>query len=247
VLSAIYQHLLKRVPAKTDALYDQLLVQYSSYYDKLNAELKVRFRFRLFALLNRLRFLPGPEMTQVTTEMRVVIGCAIIEMTFGLEGYLPERFKTVIVMRRRYAYPGYGQPFLGHVDPKKDAVYFSWEDVQHGYLVPDDALNVALHEMAHVLEHENAYFVLYSRFFDRVNWERWGEVAFEKMEKIRAKQHDFLKSYGGTNMSEMFAVCVETFFEQPQEFSEQLPELYQKMVELLRQDPLRGDHPILDF
>ena len=46
-------------------------------------------------------------------------------------------------------------------------------------------------------------------------------------------------------MKEMFAVCVETFFEQPEDFKKNLPELYQTMVNLLRQDPLLEGDPVL--
>ena len=110
--------------------------------------------------------------------------------------------------------------------------------------MPDDAVNVALHEMAHVLEFENSYRTLFDKFFKQVNWNEWAQVAFQKMHTIRAKQNYFLKSYGGINMSEMFAVCVETFFEQPADFKKSLPELYQTLVTLLRQNPLNAEDPL---
>ena len=58
------------------------------------------------------------------------------------------------------------------------------------------------------------------------------------MEAIRRGENNFLKSYGGINMTEMFAVCVEAFFEQPEEFQKELPKIYNTMVVLLNQDPL---------
>lgn len=237
--------LLKRkVPYPIDLDYDEILSRYSTYYTNLNTNLKKRFRLRLYQLLHVMEF-TSAYFPRITREMRVVIGCAIIEITFGLKSFLPNRFKTVVLLPRQYMYPGFGQPFLGHIDRKKDAIYFSWEDVKNGYLIPDDAVNVALHEMAHVLEFENGFFRIFNRFFDRVTWEEWTDHAYHKMEIIRQDQHDFLKSYGGINMTEMFAVCIETFFEQSEDFKRNLPVLYKSLVELLNQDPINKSNPII--
>lgn len=208
---------------------------YSTYYQLLDQSLKKKFRLRLYHLLNIMGF-GSLEFRQVTREMRVVIGSAIIKITLGLDNYLPTQFTNVIVKPRRYMYPGFGEPFLGHTDHSTNTIYFSWEDVQHGYLVPDDAVNVALHEMAHVLEAENGFHDIFTNFFDRFDWVRWAELASLKMEKIRRGNNLFLKNYGGHNMMEMFAVCVEAFFEQPIAFRTYLPDIYATMVDLLRQD-----------
>lgn len=240
-----FRFFFKKTPLTIDQDYHRILSAHSTYYNRLNPQNRLKFRHRLFLLLNTMGF-SSAYIKNITREMRVVIGCAIIEITFGLDKFLPVRFTKVIVMPRRYMYPGYGQPFLGHIDYTKDTVYFSWQDVKHGYLVPDDAVNVALHEMAHVLEVENSFAPLFRTFFQQVKWDKWAKPAFEKMHVIRKKQNEFLKSYGGINMTEMFAVCVETFFEQPEDFKSKLPELYGTMVELLRQDPtMKGDPVIL--
>ena len=239
-----FRFFFNKPPAYLDQEYHKILSAHSTYYLNLNEENQGEFRSRLFILLNTMGFSSGYIKT-ITREMRVVIGCAIIEITFGLKKYLPIRFNNVIIMPRRYMYPGYGQPFLGHIDYTRDTIYFSWEDVKNGYLIPDDAVNVALHEMAHVLEVENSYSPLFRSFFSRISWNQWAETAFEKMKVIRKDQNRFLKSYGGINMTEMFAVCIEAFFEQPQEFKRTLPELYETMVELLRQDPTVKGNPLI--
>jgi len=235
---------IRRVPRKIDSDYHKILSTHSSYYLNLNEKRKKEFRIRLFVLLNVLGF-QSAEIRNITREMRAVIGCAIIEITFGLDNYLPTKFTEIVVKPRRYMYPGYGQPFLGHTDFTRGLIYFSWEDVKTGYLVPDDAVNVALHEMAHVIEIENTFRPLFGDFFNMWDWNKWAKLAHDKMQVIQSNQNEFLKSYGGQNMKEMFAVCVETFFEQPKEFKAALPEIYQSMVQLLRQDPLLKGDPVL--
>ena len=46
-------------------------------------------------------------------------------------------------------------------------------------------------------------------------------------------------------MMELFAVCMECFFEQPQLFSSHVPGLYQLMTKLLKQDPTKPSNPLM--
>jgi len=233
-----------RVPAYIERDYDLFLLKHSNYYQNLNDRLRKLFRKRLYHLLNVLSF-GSTKFPVVTREMRVVIGSSIIEITFGLDSYIPSRFVNIIVLPHRYMYPGYGEPFLGHIDYESNTLHFSWADVKAGYKIPNDAVNVALHEMAHVLEAENKFNYLFSSFFERVDWNEWARLAFEKMQIIRKGENKFLKNYGGINMTEMFAVCIEAFFEQPSAFKKNLPQIYKTMVSLLRQDPTRMGNPLI--
>lgn len=58
------------------------------------------------------------------------------------------------------------------------------------------------------------------------------------MKRIKQKENTFLRPYAGTNREEFFAVCVEQFFEQPEESKENCPERYFTLANLLKQDPL---------
>lgn len=233
-----------KVPRDIDLDYDDILLRYSSYYGRLDSPLRKVFRRRLYHLLHTIGF-SSSQLPEIDREVRAVIGSAIIEITFGLRNYLPATFTQVVVLPHRYMYPGYGEPFLGHVDHKTKTMYFSWHDVKEGYLINDDAVNVALHEMAHILEAESRYQGVFTGFFDHIHWHQWAKLAFHKMHVIRQNGSSFLKSYGGINMSEMFAVSVETFFEQPHDFAEELPEIYDRLVQLLGQDPRRDGNPLL--
>ncbi len=232
----------QNVPPAIDHDYHIILSNYSTYYRNLNDHLKQHFRYRVYRLLKMMAF-SSDHFRVVTREMRVVIVSAIVIITFGLKKYTPLRFRHIEVMPRRYMYPGYGQPFLGHTDFTNDMIFFSWKDVQDGFFIPDDAINVALHEMSHVIEVENRYFNLFNRFFKQVEWSKWAKHATHQFIKIHQGNNYFLNPYAGTNMKEMFAVCIETFYEQPAEFYKHLPQLYATMVRLLNQNPLNQKNP----
>ncbi|MFZ6013111.1 MAG: zinc-dependent peptidase [Bacteroidota bacterium] len=50
---------------------------------------------------------------------------------------------------------------------------------------------------------------------------------------------NFFRPYACTNVHEFFAVSVENFFERPAQFKNELPELYDILTQLLKQDPLK--------
>lgn len=215
---------------------DKLLTAKSTYYNQLNRDDQHKFLQRLAVLLKFMKFIPNGIPT-VTAEMKIIIGSAIIQITFGFNKFLFRHFKTVYIMPERYLFRNADEEYLGHVDFQKKVICFSWADVQTGFEIADDAINVALHEMAHVWEMEHKLSDDFQDIFIELDWIEWKKEAATVMIEIRNGRHQFLKNYGGKNLKEMFAVCVEAFFEQPKEFNENLPELYQRMVKLLRQDP----------
>lgn len=222
--------------------FEKILLAHSDYFRNLSKENQQRFLQRLTVLLKFKEFVPK-GLPRILPEMKIVIGSAIIQMTFGFSKYLFKHFTKIYVMPRQYRFRDYDEPFLGHVDFQAKVICFSWEDVQKGFAIPDDALNVALHEIAHAWEIEHRLSADFEDIFIEKDWKEWQQLGKETMKEIQEGNHSFLKKYGGTNEKEMFAVCVEAFFEQPKEFKEELPELYDKTVKLLRQNPLKKANP----
>ena len=79
----IIRLIYRKVPARIDKEYHEILIAHSTYYKGLNEPLQRRFRTRLYQLLNVMRF-SSAQIRPISREIRAVIGCAIIELTFGL-------------------------------------------------------------------------------------------------------------------------------------------------------------------
>lgn len=236
---AWYSRNLHKIPPS----FDRYLNKYNGYYLGLNPQLKKRFRERTYIAKKFIRFLPVQRM-HVTEEMKVLITSALVQMTFGLNRYILRRFNTIYVVPNTYKFAQY-EALLGHVDYKHNVIVMSWPSVKEGFVIPDDAINVALHEIAHALHQENKDRILFAKFFEMCSMKNWNEAGIRKLYKIRAKKHRYLRDYGGANIKELFAVCIETFFEQALLFKENLPELYHIMSDLLNQDPTKEDNPIV--
>ncbi len=222
--------------------YHLILMEYSDYYKGLSQPLKVRFLKRLVISKKFLNF-QAVQFPMVTDEMSVLITSALIQMTFGLRRYVLKRFKTIFVVPNTYSFAQY-PALLGHVDHDKNVIAMSWPAIKKGYIIPDDAMNVALHELAHAIQGEHQKNLFYNKFFSRTKKIKWSKEGLLEIYRIRQNK-SYLREYAGQNLSELFAVSMECFFEQPDMFKKNVPKLYVLMAKLLNQDPVNKKYPLL--
>ena len=205
-----------------------------TYYRALNETDRKKFMLRLSEFMHSKDF-TGGEGLEVTEEMKVLISASATQLMFGLNNYTLDYFSTIRI------YPGIFFSKLMNVHMKGGAsqggvLFLSWKDFKLGYKYEHDMINLGLHELAHALKIEAErgegfgmnFFASFQEFEER----------YEAMlVAVRNGEIPFLRKYGGTNSQEFWAVCIEHFFEAPQEFSEKLPGLYNDISGLLRQDP----------
>lgn len=220
----------------------RILESNSTYYQHLSPNEKNRFAARLVLFLKIIHFQAGRNF-RVTLEMKIIIAAAAIQVTFGLKRYLFKYFRRIIVQPNQYQIPELRENLLGHVDKNRRTITLSWPNTEYGFHIPDDAHNVALHEMAHVILFENSLRLRVHEFFTRPHWEYWLEKAEPQFMLNQNRKNILLKEYADNNMMEMFAVSVETFFEQSEPFKKSLPELYKALVQLFQQDPSNATNP----
>ncbi|HUR65745.1 MAG TPA: zinc-dependent peptidase [Chitinophagaceae bacterium] len=215
--------------------YDHWLSKYNPYYNSLPAELKKRFIYRVRQFMGSKQFYFHAMVEE--EYMPVLISAAAVQLTFGLRNYLMDYFDVIHVMRKEYVLNIDKETYYGHVS--KNGIHISWNHFLGGYSDYGDSVNLGLHEMAHALQFD---VVLGDEdLHDRSFYERLNEFSEEGRPVFRAMRQGtshLLSDYACTNFDEFWAVSVETFFENPKEFKEKLPNLYREMTELLNQDPL---------
>jgi len=175
--------------------------------------------------------------------MKIIIASAAIQITFGLRRFIFIHFNTIHLSPGMYRIPEINDKLLGHVDKSKKTITLSWHNTEYGFDIPDDAHNVVLHELAHAILFENSLGLSYEEFFSRPHWDNWLIHAEKRWRFNQYRKNVLLAEYADSNLLEMFAVCVETFFEIPEKFKKLLPDLYAAMVDLLGQDPCNGEDP----
>ncbi len=234
---------IKKFKKANAAEYHKVLSHYNSYYNDLSEPLKKRFIERTFIANNFLNYTPN-NFDEVTEEMKIIICSALTQITFGLDHYILKQFSQIYVAPNIYNFGEY-KNLLGHVDFNEKCMVISWPSVLEGFIIPDDAINVALHETAHAIQGDDRFRRIGQKFLNIYKLRKWEEEGVKKLALIRANKNEFLKNYGGHNMLELFAVSIEAFFEQTEKFKLKLPALYNCLVDLLNQDPTKKSNPII--
>ena len=123
-------------------------------------------------------------------------------------------------------------------------VILSWGAINEAGPHASDGLahNVVIHEMAHKLDMlrdgANGAPPLHPDM-RRGEWHEIFTAAWERLHADQDAHRDLpVDDYALTSPAEFFAVCSETFFEDPQRLKEGLPEVYRLLCQFYRQQPV---------
>lgn len=221
-------------PKKITLSQEALLQRHFDYYRLMPPALQAIFRNRLYKFIAAKRFETRQRLA-LTEEMKMLVSASAVQLTFGLSRYLLKDFPRIIIYPEAY-YSLITKKFHKGEANTRGLIVLSWQDFKEGYNNPHDNRNLGLHEFAHAL------FISFHRdVTDDVNllahYDRWKQEGDKEFFRMRAEKNGYLRSYAGTNPVEFFAVSIEYFFEAPNTFKKNLPELYQTLARLLAQDP----------
>lgn len=224
---------------KLNPAYRVTLQKYFPYYQRLDARNKDLFERRVQKFIHLKDFIPR-GLTEVTDEMKTLIAASAIEITFGLPRIYFSHFKKILVYPDDYYSRITRLYHQGEVNLNGGMIVLSWKNFAHGYIERHDGRNLGLHEMAHALRLENGILNNEYGFLDDGDLKEWTRLSYEEIDLMSEGKSHFFRDYGATNSQEFFAVAVEIFFERPEEFKRQKPELYKVLTQLLNQDPAKA-------
>ena len=222
------------------AVYDNWLEKYNPYYSSLSRELRDRFLRRTIEFMEskefRFHFMEREE------QVMILISGAAVQLTFGLKKFLIGFFPVINVIQKAYTVSGSDMILEGHVRVDNQSINISWKNFISDYEDYTDSENVGLHEMAHAISfdflygyQENRNAAFNSRFKEYI------QEAGPVFKELRQGKNDLLDDYGCLNVEEFWAVSIETFFENPQEFKAKMPGFYDAISKVLNQDPMRPE------
>lgn len=215
--------------------YSFIIGSVFTYFNDLSPDLKKQFVYRVhqFKLQKKFHFI-GLENKE---DAAILVSASAIQVTFGLSNYMLSYFKDIYILADAYSMEKDDELYVGHVAP--EGIYLSWKHFLYGYSHKNDNINVAVHEMAHALLHNN-FFAQYgaSDKHFRLNYEKFSSKTGQILaDVITQRRTSYLRSYAYTNMHEFWAVSVEAFFEGPEALRENMPDLYEALCKVLNQDP----------
>ena len=243
-----YQFLNKKLipertfrPAKwSDAQANVALSKYFPYYQELDAQNKLRFLSRVKEFVQIKTFIP--RQTAPNETINLLIAATAIQLTFGLDDFSLYSFDKILIYPDTYYSEIRNNYHKGEINVPHRLIVLAASHFLSGVRDPNDGINLGLHEIAHALNvhtFEEGNNILIEKF------RCWSDEALVEIDRIKLSQTNFIRKYAATNLEEMFAVCSENFFERPEQFSKEIPNLYQKMMDLFNQDPRNHASPIL--
>ncbi|MEP3946394.1 M90 family metallopeptidase [Ascidiaceihabitans sp.] len=229
-----------------------LISRHVPMIDMLPPETRAKLDGKIALFLDQVDF-GGCNELDVTDEMRLSIAaqaCLLVVNTDLWYGNLttiliyPSAFKSKNITHdgrvvREAETVRLGESWSG------GPVILSWADSAQGALNNEDGHNVVLHEFAHQIDDMTGKTNGIPVLPDGQSLAEWGRVmaaAFERHSSdTQAGRKTVIDPYGATGYEEFFATSVEVFFEKPEQFKRDEPQVYAQLAALFNLDPATWD------
>lgn len=212
-----------------------ILEQEFAFYRKLSIKRKQFFEHRVAAFIAKYNFV-GKGGFVVTDQVRILISATFVMLTFGMRHYLINIFDRIIVYPESYFSTINQEYHKGEFNPRMKALVFSWKDFQEGFQFENDNLNLGLHEFAHALyfhglKGRDQSSIVFSDAYGEIK-----EYLVQPNILNNLVASNYFRIYAYTNQVEFLAVVLEHFFETPQIFKKEFPELYENVRVMINFD-----------
>jgi hypothetical protein len=237
---AFYKRPLKKVRLPDG--YKDLLTQHVSFYRALNEAEKIRFENKLKEFLGYIR-ITGVDTQVEDLDMLLVASSAVIPI-FGFPEWRYYNLRDVWLYADAfnadsYSTKGKGRDVLGMVGdgPMQMLMILSKPALREGFADTSGKENAGIHEFVHLLDKEDgAVDGLPEALLGRQYSLPWLNLMADNIAAIKAGKSD-INIYGSKNKAEFLAVAAEYFFEQPGQFKQKHPALYELMTHIFHQSP----------
>ena len=227
------------------ANYKELLSHHVSYYCRLNEKNKIKFEEKIREFLGQVR-LDGIDTNVDDLDKLLVASSAVIPV-FGFEKWTYFNLKNVLLYpasfnKDEFLASGYEKNTLGMIGngPMQRVMILSKPALHYGFRMEGAKENTGIHEFIHLLDKEDGDVDgLPEALLNRKYSSKWIELVNKNIETIFEGKSD-INNYGAYNKAEFFAVASEYFFNQPDLFKENHPELFEFMCMIFNQNPVEN-------
>lgn len=222
--------------------YKDLLAGNVHYYNRLDEKNRIRFEEKIKEFLGYVR-IDGIDTTIEDLDKLLVASSAVIPI-FGYDKWKYYNLKNVLLYpasfnKDKFLASGYEKNTLGMIGngPMQRVMILSKPALHYGFQREPVKENTGIHEFVHLLDKEDGEVDgLPEALLNRKYNSRWLELVNRNIVTILSGLSD-INYYGATNRAEFFAVASEYFFNCPQIFKENHPDLFDLMCKIFNQDP----------
>ncbi|MBI3236039.1 MAG: zinc-dependent peptidase [Bacteroidetes bacterium] len=208
----------------------QYIYKNFAFYRAYSTEDQHEFTNRILDFISRKRIV-GMDDFYMDDETKILVSIPAIRITFGLTDYHLPTLKTIGVYPSVF-YNDFIRQEVKGITFATGVMYLSHEHLIQGNSTEVDHINLGLHEMAH------AFKIFIEKVEDEApvlleELREFEEHAEEMMEMIRTGELTYFRKYAEVNSHEFFAISIENFFEDTQQFKETMPETYSMLSSML--------------
>ncbi len=219
-------------PKKLSLPQQSILRNQFPFYQKLSAKHQIYFEHRVYKFLKKYPFYSRAGFV-INDEVKILIAATGIMITFGMRNYLFHRLSQVIVYPDIYFSNITKEYHKGEYNPGLKTIVFSWKHFKEGHDTTNDNLNLGIHEFSHILHHQGLQKSNTCSQIFANNYEVLMKQVKHPPNLKRLIDSEYFRVYAYTNEFEFVSVILEHFFESPQQFKKEFPELFmltQKMI-----------------
>lgn len=202
-----------------------ILQQEFSFYNQLSFRHKRQFEHRVASFISDKEFI-GRENLQVSERMKVLVSSVGCMISFGRKNYDFSLIEFILLYPNEFYSKINDAYHKGEFNPKSRVLVFSWKDFENGYQITNDNRNLGIHEYMHAMHLES----IQRSDYDSDRFIRQFQNILKQLTKPEIKdkliETKYFREYAFTNQYEFMAVITEYFFESPEEFKSQFPDLY---------------------
>ena len=204
-----------------------------SFYRNLDSKKKSVFEHRIAIFIENYKFYSRGKVP-ITRDIKLLVAASATKLTFGFRDFIFSVLSTILIYPRAYTSKTTGKGHKGEFNPRLKTLVFSWEDFLKGYKIPNDNVNLAVHEFTHVI-HINSYKEkdLNAQIFKKEYKSLKKMIREDKDIKESLLTSDYFRKYAYENQYEFIAVLIECFIETPEEFKSRFPKIYEKIKIML--------------
>ncbi len=219
-----------------------ILARYFPYYRQLNVRLKKDFEQRLSIFRLQKQF-QMRLLEKIPGDLQLLVCATGIQLTMGLpkqKEYL-KNLGMVVLFPKEFITPDINTQ-LHHVEVNHDVfdcLLLSINYFSKGITNAEFYYNSGLHGMAKIFKIEN-------KISDNdIPFDGDMKELLVKLHHIRDFKIGYQFEYTGLPGMEVFEMATEHFFMMPKTMKEQLPSVYQYLMDVYQQDPANVGNPVI--
>jgi len=219
-------------------LYRTWLTNFVPVYQHGTPDEQARFEALVLAFLAEQRFEQVKDEVPWTWERKLAVAAGAATLLLGRPGWTFTTRRSFLLYPETFDrdyFDGAGHGDFDGMAHQQGPVIFAAHalDVAWAY---EDASNVVLHELAHLLDYAGDTADGIPSLLDPASAPAWERLVRRETQRIRVGK-SMLRSYAATNGAEFFAVATEVFFEKPVPLARRHRELFDAFVAFYAYDP----------